>query len=536
MLPEVSVIIPTYNRADLLIRAIQSVLNQTFKNFELIIVDDGSSDNTKERVQELQKEDEIIKYLWQENSGTPAGALNAGIKIAKGKYVAFLDDDDEWLPQKLEKQLALFHNSKTPNLGIVGCGSFIIRGGTVKTYQFPKTGNILKSLLEKSVFLSCSSNLIKRDVFAKVGLFDESFKLFFARDMWLKICCQYDFDFIDEPLYKYYIHESNLSRKDPIREAAEIEHLIRKWQADYEKFPIILSQQLKTIGSLYALKGDMKSARKYFISALKAAPYSLKNFLILFLSFFGTNFYKKALPMKRIKIKKRIKLFIYSIFRPFVIKKLRKAGAKCQTPEDYIDLVFSFNFPPFRFINIKPGQVKEEILGLLKILKNKQPQNILEIGTANGGTFYLFARIAHPQATLISVDLPGGPFGGSYPECKTPLYKSFAGSQQKIYLIRADSVQKTTIDKVKEILDNSKLDLLFIDGDHTYEGVKKDFEIYSQFVKKGGVIAFHDIVPHPLGTGCEVNKFWKEIRERYQFEELVKSWEQGWGGIGVIYV
>lgn len=295
----VSVIIPTYNRAGLLSRAVRSVLNQTFKDFELIIVDDGSVDNTKDVVREFRNDDDRIKYVWQKNSGTPAGSLNSGIKLAKGEYIAFLDDDDEWLPQKLEKQLALFLNPKTSNLGIVGCGAFIIRGSTVKTYQFPKTNNILKSLLEKSVFLSCSSNLIKRNIFNKVGLFDESFKLFFARDMWLKICREYDFDFTEEPLYKYYIHESNLSRKDPLKEAAEIERLVKKWQADYKKFPIILSRQLKTVGSLYALNGDMKSARKYFINSLKAAPYSLKNFINLFLSLFGKNFYKKVLSMKQ---------------------------------------------------------------------------------------------------------------------------------------------------------------------------------------------------------------------------------------------
>lgn len=235
------------------------------------------------------------------------------------------------------------------------------------------------------------------------------------------------------------------------------------------------------------------------------------------------------------KIKKRIKLLIYALFRGMAARRLKKSGARCQTPEDYADLAFTFNFSPFKFINIKPGQVKEEILSLLKILKNKKPQAVLEIGTGNGGTFYLLARIASPNAALISVDLPGGSFGGGYPKCKALFYKSFAGPKQKIYLLRADSAQKTTIDKVKEILDNSKLDLLFIDGDHTYQGVKRDFETYSKFVKKGGVIAFHDIVPHPLGTGCEVNKFWKEVRQAFKSEEFVKSWDQGWGGIGVIY-
>src|SRR3989344_7750625 len=112
----VSVIIPTYNRASLLSRAIESVMNQTFKDFELIIVDDGSIDNTRDMVERFRRMDARVKYLRQENSGTPASPLNIGIKNSQGEYLAFLDDDDEWLPQKLEKQIGLFQNSQKPNL------------------------------------------------------------------------------------------------------------------------------------------------------------------------------------------------------------------------------------------------------------------------------------------------------------------------------------------------------------------------------------------------------------------------------------
>ena len=120
--PKVSIIIPTYNRAKLLSRAIKSVLDQTFKDFELIIVDDGSTDNTKGVVEEFQKKDSRIKYIWQENSGAPAKPKNTGIRQARGEYVAFLDDDDEWFPKKLEKQIELFED----NIGFVGCNILIV--------------------------------------------------------------------------------------------------------------------------------------------------------------------------------------------------------------------------------------------------------------------------------------------------------------------------------------------------------------------------------------------------------------------------
>jgi len=183
---------------------------------------------------------------------------------------------------------------------------------------------------------------------------------------------------------------------------------------------------------------------------------------------------------------------------------------------------------------IEPTQVRDEILELLMFLSKLNPKYILEIGTASGGTLFLFSRIASKDATIISIDLPGGAFGGGYPKWKIPLFKSFALSKQKIHLIRADSHKKETLEKTKSILGNRKLDFLFIDGDHTYEGVKKDFEMYSPLVKKGGVIALHDIVQHPPESGCEVSTFWNEIKSKYEYIEFVKSWNQNWAGIGLI--
>ena len=89
---------------------------------------------------------------------------------------------------------------------------------------------------------------------------------------------------------------------------------------------------------------------------------------------------------------------------------------------------------------------------------------------------------------------------------------------------------------MESILAGRKFDVLFIDGDHTYEGVKADFENYSKFARPGGLIAFHDIVPHPPETKCEVSKFWSEIKDSYTYLEIVKNWRQNWAGIGIIYI
>ncbi len=183
---------------------------------------------------------------------------------------------------------------------------------------------------------------------------------------------------------------------------------------------------------------------------------------------------------------------------------------------------------------IKPSQVPDEIISFLNFLSKLKPKYILEIGTASGGTMFLFTRVASEDATIISIDLPKGNFGGGYPEWKIPLFKSFALSQQKINLIRADSHDMTTLKKTKSILKDKRLDLLFIDGDHSYEGVKKDFEMYSPLVKKGGIIAFHDIVPGPERKVGGVHKFWTEIKRKYPSSEIVKDWNQKGYGIGFI--
>ena len=220
---------------------------------------------------------------------------------------------------------------------------------------------------------------------------------------------------------------------------------------------------------------------------------------------------------------------LLKLFKNQAIKKIQNLQSENQ--EEVFDFAWNFYFGV-----IRPSQIKEEFLELLKIFKEQNSKYILEIGTASGGTLFCFCKLAKNDATLISIDLPEGPFGGGYPKWKIPIYRSFAKNNQKIYLIRDDSHKSETLEKLKSILGNEKIDFLFIDGDHTYEGVRKDFEMYSPLVANGGIIAFHDIVLHPPETFCEVHKFWKEVKHRYKHMEIVKNWNQGWAGIGMLYV
>jgi predicted O-methyltransferase YrrM len=180
--------------------------------------------------------------------------------------------------------------------------------------------------------------------------------------------------------------------------------------------------------------------------------------------------------------------------------------------------------------------VKEEIRQLLKVLQETRARVVVEIGTWQGGTLFLFARVAQPNAIIISVDLPRGPFGAGYPQWKAPLYESFAEQGQKIYLVRGDSHDPRSLHEVMSLLNGEAVDLLFIDGDHAYEGVKKDFEMYKGLLRDGGIVAFHDICRHPPETLCEVSRFWNEIKSSHRYMEIVKDWNQGNSGIGVIYL
>lgn len=183
---------------------------------------------------------------------------------------------------------------------------------------------------------------------------------------------------------------------------------------------------------------------------------------------------------------------------------------------------------------VRPIQIPAELREFMTLLQQKKPRRILEIGTARGGTLMLLCRCATPDAHLISVDLPGGWFGGGYARWRRPLYRSFAKDRQRLDLIRADSHSAETLEQVRRLLDGRKLDVILIDGDHTYDGVRADFESYGQLLADDGIIAFHDIAPNPHEPACQVDRFWRELRGRHRVRELVDDWEQGGAGIGLL--
>lgn len=180
-------------------------------------------------------------------------------------------------------------------------------------------------------------------------------------------------------------------------------------------------------------------------------------------------------------------------------------------------------------------QKHRELSEFLWLVEEHRPRNVLEIGTCSGGTLYCLCRLAEPDGTIVSIDLPGGSWGGGCTEERVEEMRTlFPRDDQQLHLLREDSHSPATLAKVQSILAGQQLDLLFIDGDHTYEGVKSDFEMYSPLARDGALIALHDILEHPPALGVGVDCYWDEIKARYRHVEIATPpWR--WGGIGVLW-
>jgi len=204
--------------------------------------------------------------------------------------------------------------------------------------------------------------------------------------------------------------------------------------------------------------------------------------------------------------------------------KQHRAFKNCQSLNEY----FLFSERMFG-----PHQIKQEILSFLEFAKTEQPRFVCEIGTADGGTNFLLSQALPSVSSMLGIDL--------YVKRK-PQLRYFSKASQRFYFIDGASCAPRTIEKVKHALGNKKLDLLFIDGDHSYAGVRQDFLQYRHSVREGGLIVFHDIIPDYFSRyGIKTNRwvggvplFWSEIKSLYPSYEFVEDSEQDGLGIGAI--
>jgi len=239
----ISIIIPTYNRSKFIKNAVHSVLNQTYKDIEIIIVDDCSTDATESIIAFIG--DERLKYIKNSKNTGVAFSRNIGIKNSKGSYISFIDDDDEWMPEKLEKQISRF-KELTDDYGVVYCGYGIYnKSGVLNGEKHPEfKGSVAKKMLAGSI-MGGSTPLLRKRVFDVCGLHDTSLKNAVDWEMWIRVSQSFKFDFVDEVLVKYNIHGNQLS--------VDIKNKIRALNIIKEKHKYIIKQNNEEFSMLKKL-------------------------------------------------------------------------------------------------------------------------------------------------------------------------------------------------------------------------------------------------------------------------------------------
>ena len=296
---QVSVIIPTFRRPNFLRAALASVLAQTFPHFEVIVIDDASHDNTHEVVKEFV--DARIRYISHEVNQGGSAARNTGIKHARGDYMAFLDDDDEWLPEKLNLQVELLQTCSRDVGGVyTGCTKIDRESGDIVCLKIPdQRGDLSQTLLIKNCITSTSSILLRKECFEKVGVFDERLPSSQDYDLWLRISKLFQFEYIAESLFIYHIHEKKIGTNlDALRDGLCL--MLKKYKDDLS----ILRKNFGyhgwlELGAFYCLQGNVRKGQESYMKAIALFPFGFKAYCMVALCFLGRSVVKKAFDVKR---------------------------------------------------------------------------------------------------------------------------------------------------------------------------------------------------------------------------------------------
>ena len=291
----VSVIITTYKREPaMILRALNSVLVQTYKDYEIIIVDDSPSDFVArgdvhaaiEQQQRLHPEIGIYYIPHEKNMGACA-ARNTGLGAAKGEYIAYLDDDDEWLPEKLEKQVRLMSDT---SIALIYCGRLLKNDETdeniIEKTEYLR-GNVFKTLIDHNFIGSTSFPLIRTAILKEVGGFDVLMKSSQDYDVWLRIAERYRIDYIAEPLVMYHTHAGEQITSNPQKKIDGLERLNEKYQPYLDKDKKLWWRRNIVIVPYYAKNGNRKKALKLWTTCVLKRPGVLFDNLRYFIRIFS---------------------------------------------------------------------------------------------------------------------------------------------------------------------------------------------------------------------------------------------------------
>lgn len=314
-MPRVSVIIPCYNYAHLVGRAIRSVLEQTYTDFEIIVVDDGSTDNIPEVVAGFAGR---VRYIRQPNQG-PNGARNQGIRAASGEFIALLDPDDEWLPRKLERQMTIMDSQ--PTVGLVYANVYLVEGlsgsiiGTYPSRLFRK-GHVLQYLYLHQ-FVPSPTPLIRRLVFDRVGYFDPNAIGSDDWDMWLRIAAQFEFAYVAEPLAKYAVHASWGSHTTYQTYERDMLTFLKKSAMDYPAelgrvYRFRLSTFMEQLGWHLVRRGECVAGLQRLRYAISCQPWRVRLYLLLALAILGPRMTRERYRLGRVAyLQAKYNLFNY---------------------------------------------------------------------------------------------------------------------------------------------------------------------------------------------------------------------------------
>jgi glycosyltransferase involved in cell wall biosynthesis len=309
--PVVSIIIPTYNRENIVSRAIHSILAQTYQNFEIIVVDDASTDNTESVISGFT--DPRIQYVRQLQNGGAGVARNVGINVAQGQYIAFLDSDDEWFPEKLAKQVEQFQQSD-PQVGVLYTWWIMTneRNGKERLKSPQYQGEIYQSLLYANVVGTPSVVMVKRECLLHVNGFDnEISQVVEDWDLWLRLAQHYKFDFVPEPLCRWWdgIDKTKLTinskvvvkgYKAILKKYPEMASLPRSWRETGSESSQTKAQHLFNLGRRLVCMGGVASdseavefGKNYLSAAFWADPLNFNLLAHYIASFLSADKYRK---------------------------------------------------------------------------------------------------------------------------------------------------------------------------------------------------------------------------------------------------
>ncbi|MDE2222744.1 MAG: glycosyltransferase family 2 protein [Candidatus Omnitrophica bacterium] len=301
--PTVSVIIPAYNAAAFIAQTIESVLAQTYKNIEVIAVDDGSTDNTRQVTAQYKS----VRYIYKKNGG-PASARNTGIETSKGDYLAFLDADDIWEREKISRQIDCFKNN--PALGLVYTAVNVIdeQGNFVRPkFSGNLSGRAFNGLFRKN-HLTASAVMIKKSCLVDAGKFDEDLEIISVEDydLWLRVTALYEIACVNEPLTKYRLLDNSVSKNIARSYLGELKVIKKNFAMFQDSYPEIKPTMNKRLGHLffefgydYFYSNNVADARIRLWQSIQHDPLGIQAWKYWGLSWLGAGTVKKLKDVKR---------------------------------------------------------------------------------------------------------------------------------------------------------------------------------------------------------------------------------------------